>query len=136
MDIIKVGNAIAYLRKKIGYTQKELADRIGVRVVTVAYEKMMIFDATVASYETAVTDLYTEWSSVTDETQIPSEEEMTDALLTALKDCMKDSIANAEYAEPDTTTIRIELVDNVWTPNSQDIENLEMLLFDTENANF
>ena len=30
MDIIKVGNAIAYLRKKIGYTQKELADRIGV----------------------------------------------------------------------------------------------------------
>lgn len=105
-------------------------------VVTVTYEKMMIFDATVTNYETAVTDLYTEWSSVTDETQIPSEEEMTDALLTALKDCMKDSIANAEYAEPDTTTIRIELVDNVWTPNSQDIENLEMLLFDTENANF
>lgn len=30
MDIVKVGNAIAYLRKKIGYTQKELADRIGV----------------------------------------------------------------------------------------------------------
>lgn len=30
MDIVKVGKAIAYLRKKIGYTQKELADRIGV----------------------------------------------------------------------------------------------------------
>lgn len=30
MDAEKVGNAIAYLRKKIGYTQKELADRIGV----------------------------------------------------------------------------------------------------------
>lgn len=27
---MKVGNAIAYLRKKIGYTQRELADRIGV----------------------------------------------------------------------------------------------------------
>ena len=30
MDAVKVGKAIAYLRKKVGYTQKELADRIGV----------------------------------------------------------------------------------------------------------
>ena len=30
MDIIKVGQAISYLRKRAGYTQKELADRIGI----------------------------------------------------------------------------------------------------------
>ena len=30
MDAMLVGNAIAYLRKKVGYTQRELADRIGV----------------------------------------------------------------------------------------------------------
>jgi len=30
MNIQKVGNAIAYLRKRAGYTQKELADRIGI----------------------------------------------------------------------------------------------------------
>lgn len=30
MDIVKVGKAIAYLRKRAGYTQKELADRIGI----------------------------------------------------------------------------------------------------------
>lgn len=30
MDAKRVGNAIAYLRKKVGYTQRELADRIGV----------------------------------------------------------------------------------------------------------
>lgn len=30
MDAEKVGKAIAYLRKKVGYTQKELADRLGV----------------------------------------------------------------------------------------------------------
>ncbi len=30
MDIEKVGKAIAYLRKRAGYTQKDLADRIGV----------------------------------------------------------------------------------------------------------
>lgn len=30
MEPKKVGNAIAYLRKKVGYTQRELADRIGV----------------------------------------------------------------------------------------------------------
>lgn len=30
MDIMKVGKAIAYLRKRAGYTQKELADRIGI----------------------------------------------------------------------------------------------------------
>lgn len=30
MDIEKVGKAIAYLRKRAGYTQKELADRVGI----------------------------------------------------------------------------------------------------------
>lgn len=30
MDALKVGKAIAHLRKKVGYTQRELADRIGV----------------------------------------------------------------------------------------------------------
>ena len=30
MDIIKVGKTIAYFRKQAGYTQKELADRIGI----------------------------------------------------------------------------------------------------------
>lgn len=30
MDSLKIGKAIAYLRKKVGYTQKELADRIGI----------------------------------------------------------------------------------------------------------
>ena len=30
MDISKVGSAIAFLRKRVGYTQKDLADRIGI----------------------------------------------------------------------------------------------------------
>ena len=30
MDVEKIGKAIAYLRKRAGYTQKELADRIGI----------------------------------------------------------------------------------------------------------
>ena len=30
MDVNKVGKAIAYLRKRAGYTQKELADRVGI----------------------------------------------------------------------------------------------------------
>lgn len=30
MDVAKVGKAIAYLRKRAGYTQKDLADRIGI----------------------------------------------------------------------------------------------------------
>lgn len=36
MDIIKVGKAIAYLRKRAGYTQKELADRMGISDKTVS----------------------------------------------------------------------------------------------------
>lgn len=30
MDVEKVGKAIAYLRKRAGYTQKDLAARIGI----------------------------------------------------------------------------------------------------------
>ncbi len=46
--------------------------------------------------------------------------------------CMDESLALATYDEPATTTVRVELKNNVYYPNEEDLLNLEMILFDTD----
>ena len=41
-------------------------------------------------------------------------------------------LAEVQYNEPQTMTVRIELIDNVYTPNTDDVAELEKALFDGE----
>ena len=101
--------------------------------VTVTYEKMNMFEEAVVAYEAVIVDYVTAWTeAVLAGEEAPSDEEMTEVLFAALKDCMVAELADATYDEPATATIRVELVDNVWTPNEEDLLNLEYLLFDFE----
>lgn len=99
-------------------------------VVTVTYEQMKIFEPTMEQYTAEMTEMMTEWAA--DPESAPSEAEMTEAIYAALKDCLKENLVNVEYAEPATTTVRIELSDNVYAPNQSDIQNLETLFLDTD----
>lgn len=99
-------------------------------VVTVTYEQMKIFEPTMEQYTADITEMMTEWSNAPE--SAPSEAEMTEALYAAMKDCLKENLANVEYAEPATTTVRIELSNNVYSPNQSDIQNLETLFLDTD----
>lgn len=99
-------------------------------VVTITYEQMKIFEPTMEQYTADITEMMTEWANAPE--SAPSEDEMTEALYAAMKDCLKENLANVEYAEPATTTVRIELSNNVYAPNQSDIQNLETLFLDTD----
>ena len=121
------------LLSKVKYTvQGAEKQEDGSYIVTVSYEQMIIFEPILADYEEAVTEMYTTW---TESEEIPSEDEMMEQMIVALRDCMKSNLESVEYAEADTAEVTIELIDDVYTPNQDDVANLEMVLFDTEAAN-
>lgn len=117
------------------YTVGEAVEqKDGSFVVTITYEQMQVFGPAMENYMESITAMTEEWMSVTSEEELPTEEEMYAAIFDELKVCMTDAVANATYAEPATTTVRIELIDNVYQPNQEDIFKLESLIFDTDAA--
>ena len=59
---------------------------------------------------------------------------LNEAVVTMLKDSFKETLANVTYGDAESVTVRVELVNNVWTPNEADILTLQESLFDTEAA--
>lgn len=105
-------------------------------VVTVKYEQMQVFGPAAEAYMEDVIDMRDEWTAAAMAgEEIPSEDEMVAAVIDSLIDCFNEYSQNATYAGPETTTIRIELVDNVYTPNQSDLLNLETVLFDIDALN-
>lgn len=104
----------------------------GSYIVTVNYEQMQIFGAAMDSYMTKVEDMTNEWTQAE---EIPSDEEMYEQIYATLKDCLKDALSNATYADEASATIRVEIVDNTYTPNADDIANLESVMFDLDAVN-
>lgn len=99
-------------------------------VVNVSYEQMNVFVPTMTDYFAKLTEVSNEWVASGTE---PTEEEMYAVVLDYLKESFETALENVTYDEPAETTIRIELVDNVYTPNEDDVMNLEMVLFDIED---
>ena len=61
-----------------------------------------------------------------------AEQEMSEQFIDVYIDCFTTALANATYDEAATATLKIELVDKVWTPNEEDVLNFETSLFDIE----
>lgn len=101
----------------------------GSYLVEITYERMKVFEPMFAAYDEKIAVLPETWASL-DET--PSQEEMREDMNEALRDALRESIEHVEYEAPETLTIRIELVENRYTPNSQDVEALEKALFDSD----
>ncbi|MCM1183764.1 MAG: hypothetical protein NC337_10360 [Roseburia sp.] len=117
----------------VKYTVGEAEKQDDDYVVTVTYQKMKIFEPVMTQYMDEITALTEEWTSNPD-SMPTTEDEMMEAMLVILRDCMKEALPNVEYGESATTTVRIELIDNVYTPNQRDVTNLETIFFDTEAA--
>lgn len=104
-------------------------------VVTITYEQMQVFTPAIQAYAADIEDMSNEWADAAAAGgEIPAEEEMTAAVVDSLRTCFEEAIPNATYAEPQTTTIKIDLVNNVYTPNENDLANLEMVMFDLEEG--
>ena len=50
-----------------------------------------------------------------------------------VKDCMVEELEEATFDEPAVATIKVELVDKVWTPSQEDLIDLEYALIDFES---
>ena len=81
------------------------------------------------SYNAEAETMIANWDSTG---EYPSTEEMSEQFIDVYIDCFTTALANATYDEAATATLKIELVDKVWTPNEEDVLNFETSLFDIE----
>lgn len=123
-----IENIYANVQYTVGDAEKQ-SD--GSYVVTIEYQQMQIYDEVIASYETKsetyMDDIY---AAFEENGEVPSDEEIYEQLFSLLKDCLDESLESATYGETQTLTIRVELIDNVYTPNDSDLANLEYSLLD------
>lgn len=102
-------------------------------VVTVTYETMNVFGPTNEKYLADVETMVTEWTeAMLAGEEAASEEEMTAKVYEMFGTTLQEVLANPTYAEPQETTVRIEIVDNMYQPNEEDLYNLEYLLYDSD----
>ncbi|MBQ6806326.1 MAG: hypothetical protein IJO97_02710 [Lachnospiraceae bacterium] len=121
---------LSNVKYTVGEAEKQDDDSF---IVTVTYEQMNVFAPAIEAYTTTVTELTAAWvEAAAAGEEIPTEDEMVAELVIALEDNLKNSLANVTYDEAATTTIRIELVDNVYTPNTDDLATFESVIFDYE----
>lgn len=99
----------------------------GSYVVTVSYEQLNVFGPAIEAYLADVESLEEELLNAT---EMPSEDELMERLLTSYIDSFNNALANVTYDAPATTTIRVEVKDQMWQPNSSDVVELETNLFD------
>ncbi len=123
-------NVFADMFKKANYTVGKSEKNDKTYTVTVTYKQLKVFGPAFTSFQEKQTTLMEEWASMG--ASAPSQDEMFEAIYTALKDCMKEALEAPEYAEEATATVRVELVDKQYTPNTEDLYGLESLLFDID----
>ena len=96
-------------------------------VVTVTYEQLNVFGPATEAYLADVESLEEELLNAT---EMPSEDELMERLMTSYIDSFNNALANVSYDAPATTTIKVEIKDQMWQPDSSDVVELETNLFD------
>lgn len=115
---------------KVRYTVDEAEKQSdGSYIVTVTYEKMNIFKPALALHQENVAAMMEEWANASES---PAEDEMVAAVYREFKNSMETVLAEVQYNAAASMTVRIELINNVYTPNTDDIAELEKALFDGE----
>ena len=127
-------DSIADMLSKVKYTVGEAEKQDdGSYVVSVTYEQMNVFAPLLEKYMAAVEEKVNAWTEAALAGEAtPSEDEMMDEVLALFGTTLEEVLANVTYAEPQTMTVRIELVDGLYAPNESDLYNLEYALFDNE----
>lgn len=121
-----IANILASAKYTVGEAEKQ---DDGSYVVNVTYEKMDVFAEAIELYQADITEM------MENMTEIPSDEELEEMLVNSLKDCLLEATGTATYEEAATTTITIEIEDNLYTPNEDDLFRLNESLFDYEAVN-
>lgn len=112
------------------YTVGEAEKKDDYYIVTVSCEKMNVYAPTVEAWMAAIIEKSGEW-----QTDAPSEAEQIEWFMSSLKDSIEESLKNVTYDEAQDVTVKISIQDNLWTPSTSDLTNVENALFDYEEAN-
>lgn len=97
----------------------------GSYVVTVTYEQIKVFGPAIEAYLAEIDRMSEEYLSTG---VYPSDETLMEAYI----ECFANAAANATFGESASTTIRVELVNQVWQPNENDVVDFGTKLFDVE----
>lgn len=122
---------MAYMLASVRYTVGEAQlQEDGSYIVAVAYEQMNVFGPTMEICINQIDSQFDLWFA--SNSQMPTDEELINYVIDLLQNCLVITMTNVTYDEPAATTIRLELQDNVYTPNLEDLTKLESLLFDVD----
>lgn len=125
-----IADMLSKAKYTVGEAEKQDDDSY---VVTVTYEQMNVFAPLLENYMATVEEMVNAWTEAALAGEAtPSEDEMMDEVLAAFGTTLEEVLANVTYAEPQTMTVRIELVDGMYKPNESDLYNLEYALFDND----
>ncbi|MCI9149619.1 MAG: hypothetical protein HFI42_03845 [Lachnospiraceae bacterium] len=113
---------------KVGDAEKQ-SD--GSYIVTVTYKQMKIFEPALTAYLAELESKTAEWQTQASEGSI-TEDEVYEQMYLLLLSHMQTALSSVEYGDEQTTTITVELVNNVYTPSDSDFYNLESLMFDVD----
>ncbi len=113
---------------KVGDAEKQ-SD--GSYIVTVTYKQMKIFEPALTAYLAELESKMAEWQTQASEGSI-TEDEVYEQMYLLLLSHMQTALSSVEYGDEQTTTITVELVNNVYTPSDSDFYNLESLMFDVD----
>lgn len=106
----------------------------GSYVVTISYEKMHVFGPAAKTYMDAVMDLASSLEATAmSGGDIPSDDELTSMIVDLLKDSLVEAYQNVTYDAAETMTVTIELNNNEYSPNENDLMDLEMAMFDIDD---
>ena len=120
--------------KNVKYTVGEATKKDdGSYEVEVKYQKMKVFGPAIESYAVSFQEYEEEVDAkIQNNEEVPSDEEILEQSFTLLKDGIQESLGNLQYEDEASMTVRVELVNKVYTPNADDVANLEQQMFDTE----
>lgn len=96
-------------------------------VVTITYEKMNIFSPAMEDFYARSEDQNEVWM---ESEEAITQDEIFAWSLETMKESLKSALANVTYEAPEEMTVRVELNDRTYSPNTSDIEKLSNALFD------
>ncbi len=118
--------------KNVKYTVKDAEKQSdGSYEVTIEYEQLIVFEKAAKEVAPKLEQITNDYAAdIEAGGEQPSDEELYEAVYTALKETLDSAIASPEYKEAQTITVTIELQNNTYTPNTKDLEDLEYALID------
>lgn len=99
-------------------------------VVEVSAEPFTAFEGLQDEVMTAVQE---EMMNITDISQFPSDEEINEMVFQKMYDSLVQRMASPAYGEAQTVDLHVELNDNMYSINEDDLTALDAILFPTDN---